>query len=141
MRVVGVPPPDVVFKGTLLKCNAAGRFWKARYFVLTPTALVYYGSRAKAEADLRAGGVGGGAAGGPARKGAVDLSAAHVLLGPGKTKAGAIPTPYVFRVSTGRRTYVFAAPDMDSLLSWVGVLVGVTHGDLDAVLGPAATMA
>ena len=122
-------PGDVIFKGTLSKCNAAGRFWRARYCVLTNNQLIYYSTRTAAEADM------GSFFAAGTRRGSVDVTAAHVFLGPGPRGARyATPTPFVFRINTGRRTYVFAAADEDALMAWVGALVAVTHGSLAAVV-------
>ena len=136
-------PPDVVFKGSLMKCNPSGRSWKVRYCVLTSSALIYYGSRAAAVADM---GSSGHDVAPTTRKGAVDLTGARIELGEGGAKrrgglpgtsATPSPSPHVFRVVTGRRTFIFAASDGDSLLSWVGALCAVTGSELDEVFGTA----
>ena len=136
-------PPDVIFKGLLMKCDPGGKNWKTRYCVLTPAALLYYRSKARAEADM--------AAGFKARpkkgdKGEVDLAREALCMGvgPGPLRGVAsLPTPWVFRIElpgspkAGGRCFLFATGSVDALMSWVGALAAITHVDLQLLLADA----
>lgn len=132
-------PPDAVLKGFLAKCGSRDAFWRRRFCVLTTTELRYYGSREDAGREAAAAArAGPSSTARPLRlhKGAVDLSAANLLVGAGAAKSGA-PTRFCFRLDVGRRVFTFAAASEATMLSWIGALARVTHTNLRAVLSAA----
>jgi hypothetical protein len=131
---------DVVLKGYLAKCGSRGAFWHTRYCVLTTEQLIYYASREDHERERqsmqRAGGgfarTDASASAVLTRKGAVELAGSHPHVGPGDI--GGAPSPFVFRVDTGRRVFAFAASSEAAVLNWVGALCAVTEANMRAVL-------
>jgi hypothetical protein len=126
--------PDVVLKGYLAKCGSRGAFWHTRYCVLTTEQLIYYASREDHERERQNLQSAGGYAGseGLMRKGAVELAGSHPHVGPGAI--GGAPSPFVFRVDTGRRVFAFAASSEAAVLNWVGAVCAVTEANMQAVL-------
>ena len=116
----------------LYKCNAAGRFWKARYVVVTTDTLLYFASRADAERELRSS-PRAGARAVVTRKGGLPLEAGHTAVA-ARSINGA-PTAYTFVLAEpGGRPYIFAAGSEPAFLNWLGAIATVLDTDVAEVL-------
>jgi len=116
----------------LYKCNAAGRFWRARYVVVTTDTLLYFASRADAERELRSS-PRAGARAVVTRKGGLPLEAGHTAVA-ARTINGA-PTAYTFVLAEpGGRPYIFAAGSEAAFLNWLGAIATVLGTDVAEVL-------
>ena len=116
----------------LYKCNAAGRFWKARYVVVTTNTLLYFASRADAERELRSS-PRAGARAVVTRKGGLPLEAGHTAVA-ARSINGA-PTAYTFVLAEpGGRPYIFAAGSEPAFLNWLGAIATVLDTDVAEVL-------
>ena len=116
----------------LYKCNAAGRFWRARYVVVTTDTLLYFASRADAERELRSS-PRAGARAVVTRKGGLPLEAGHTAVA-ARSINGA-PTAYTFVLAEpGGRPYIFAAGSEPAFLNWLGAIATVLDTDVAEVL-------